>query len=148
MSDLMSERHTINCDADQFVLEGWTIVEHKKMGQFTFDPTRIKLYLSENQIEGKHIEGNKLRKELADIPVLNVDVLDYLLKNPERIPEEWKKDDNGNTRYIFFWGTIYRSSDDDLFVRCLYFLGGEWRGDDRWLSFVWRDDSPAASFAS
>ena len=39
-----------------------------------------------------------------NIPVLNSNVLDYLLANPHYIPEEWKAPTFG---MVFFWGTIY-----------------------------------------
>jgi len=53
--------------------------------------------------------------------------LDALLENQELIPESWKKDEQGNTRYIFFWGTIYRrGSGGRLYVRSLCFHDGGW----------------------
>ncbi len=140
--------HLIDCDADPFTPSGWKVEEHKKGGQFAFDPAKIKLYLSLNQQGGKCIEGNKLRKELANEPVLNANVLDYLLAHPELIPEGWKKDEKGNTRYIFFWGTIYRGSDGSLFVRYLYFRDGRWGWNCRWLDIGWHDNFPAALRAS
>ncbi|MFA4880707.1 MAG: hypothetical protein WC650_03740 [Candidatus Doudnabacteria bacterium] len=154
MSDLILDvnQHIIDCDADPFLPTGWKVEKHYtdkgSSGQFAWDSANVKLYLSENQIDGKYVEGNKLREELADMPVLNANVLDYLLTHPHLIPEEWKKDDNGNILYIFFWGTIYRYSDGDLCVRCLYFFGGEWSWRYRWLGRGWGDDHPAALLAS
>lgn len=141
-------QHLIDCDADPFLPSGWTVESHKKGGQFAFDPAKIKLYLSLNQQGGKYIEGNKLRKELANEPTLNANVLEFSLKNPHLIPEEWKKDASGNTRYIFFWGTIYRSSLGSLCVRCLCWNGGSWYWDYRWLDYDWNGDYPAAVLAS
>lgn len=140
--------HVIDCDTYPFVPNGWTVVSHKKGGQIAFNPAKIKLHLSTNQQNGKLIEGNKLRKELANEPVLNANVLDYLLKNPRLIPEEWKKDASGNTRYIFFWGTIYRYSYGNLFVRYLCWLNGSWRWGHYWLGSAWYGDNPAAVLAS
>lgn len=59
-------------------------------------------------------------KELEDQPVLNANVLDFLREHPELIPDEWKG------KFTFFWGTIYRHRDGDLYVRCLYWDGGRW----------------------
>ena len=140
--------HLINCDADPFVPEGWKVEEHKKMGQLVFDPAKVKLYLSRNQQNGKRIKGNELRKELANEPVLNANVLDYLLAHPELIPEEWKKDEKDNTRYIYFWGTIYRYSSGYLCVRCLCWSGGSWDWNDHWLDGGWFGNNPAAVLAS
>ncbi len=141
-------QHTIDCDADPFVPRGWKVEEHKKGGQLEWNSAKVKLSLSEDQKDGKYVEGNKLRKELADKIVLNANVLDYLLAHPQLIPEEWKKDDNGKIRFIFFWGTIYCHSDGGLYVRCLYFDDGEWYWNDYWLDGGWDGRVPAALLAS
>ncbi|MCX6789095.1 MAG: hypothetical protein NTZ42_00580 [Candidatus Gribaldobacteria bacterium] len=144
----MSDLNLIDCDADPFLPEGWKIEEHRKGGQLEWDPAKVQLYLSPNQKDGKWMEGNKLRKELATKPVLNANVLDFLLVHPQFIPEEWKKDNDGNIRFIFFWGTIYRGSAGYLDVRCLCFYDGEWRWGDYWLGLDWLGSYPAALLAS
>src|SRR4051812_5109537 len=83
-------QHVIDLDANPFVPNNWKVEEHKKGGQFKWNPASIRFHLSPNQQNGKVIEGNKLRKELANEPVLNANILDYLLAHPELIPEEWK----------------------------------------------------------
>ena len=140
--------HLIDCDVQPFVPNGWTVEEHQKGGQWKFDPKQVEFFLASGQKGGKVIEGNKLRKELAKKPVLNANVLDYLLANPHIIPEEWKKDGQGNTRYIFFWGTVYRHSDGYLCVRFLFWYDGRWSWSDLWLDFDWYDRYPAALRAS
>ncbi len=140
--ELHKPNAVIDCDADPFVPSGWKMEEHKKGGQFVFNPAKVKLHFSPNQQDGKVIEGNKLRKELTNKPVLNACVLDYLLAHPELIPEEWKGE------YVFFWGTIYRDSYGDLYVRCLYFRDGGWDWRCHWLDFDWRGGRPAALSAS
>ena len=140
--------HLIDCDVQPFVPNGWTVEEHQKGGQWKFDPKQVEFFLASGQKGGKVIEGNKLRKELAKKPVLNANVLDYLLANPHIIPEEWKKDGQGNTRYIFFWGTVYRDSDGGLFVRYLFWYDGRWLWSDYWLDFGWVVSDPAALRAS
>jgi hypothetical protein len=140
--------NVIDCDADPFLPDGWKVEEHKKGEQFNFDPSIVQFYLADGQKNGKSIEGNKLRKELVNMPVMNANVLDYLMANPDLIPEEWKKDDAGNTRYIFFWGTIYRYSDGSLYVRYLYWFGVRWGWSSRWLGDGWDGSSPAAMLAS
>ncbi len=137
-------KHIIDCDADPFVPSGWKVEEHKKSGQFAFNPAKVKLHLSPNQQDGKVIEGNKLHRELANEPVLNANVLDYLLAHPKLIPEEWKKNEKGNTRYIFFWGTIYRDSGGYLCVRYLYWNDGSWSWSYYWLGYDWSGNGPAA----
>lgn len=136
--------HVINCDAAPFIPDGFTVEEHKKGGQWKFDPKAVAFYLSKQQKGDKYIEGNKFRKELEGKPVLNANVLDYLLKYPHLLPEEWKKDERYNTRYIFFWGTLYRNRVGSLCVRYLYWDGGRWYSLYYWLVSNWLAYYPAA----
>ena len=147
-AEIKSVEHVIDCDADPFIPEGWRVEEHKKSGSFKWDPKQVQFYLSELQRKGKPIKGNKLRKELAGKPVLNANVLDYLLKHPHLIPEEWKEKTNGYTTYIFFWGTIYRGPYGYLYVRSLCWYGGGWSWGYDWLGHDWHADYPAALRAS
>lgn len=126
----------IDCDADPFTPKNWSVEEHQKGGLFSFDLSKLSLFLSEKQKKGA-ILGHYLRKELEGKPVMNANILDYLLVRPELIPEEWKG------KYIFFWGTIYRDSDGSLCVRCLYWNGSQWGWHYVWLDFGFFDsDSP------
>lgn len=148
-AELKVVKRVIDCDSDPFIPNGWQGVEqHTKGGMMEWDPTKVKFYLSKDQQGGKTVKGDKLRKELASQPVMNANVLDYLLANTALIPEEWKKDESGNTRYIFFWGTIYRHSGSGLCVRCLSWHGGQWFWLYRWLDDEWDGSYPAALRAS
>ena len=141
----------IDCAAKPFTPEGWEVVEHvilgvkylgiKAGGKFEWDPSKIHLVLVDEQKGDKSIEGNELRKKIKDKPVLNANVLDWLLANPELIPEEWKE------KNICFWGTIYRHSSGSLGIRYLWNNDG-WSWDFSWLGDAWRSDSPAAVLAS
>lgn len=148
LAEINIVKHIIDCDADPFIPDGWSVEEHKKGEKFEWSFEKVKFYLSKSQQKGEPIEGNKLRKELESKPVLNADVLDYLLKNPRLIPEDWKKDENENTHYIFFWGTIYRDSGGDLCVRCLYWHDGRWHWSSHWLAYDWDGSYPALLLAS
>ncbi len=138
----------IDLDSDPFISNGLKLKSHQKQGQFKWDPKKIKLYLSDSQRDEKSISGQKLRKELEKQKVLNANLLDYLIKNPQLIPEDWKVGENGKTRYIFFWGTIYRDSSDSLYVRYLYWGGGCWRCHYYWLDDDWSASDPSAVLAS
>jgi hypothetical protein len=141
----------VDCDAMPEILSDWQKEEHRKSGKVELEHRDGKLYangqevaryLSEKQKDGKVVGGHELRQELADKPVLNACVLDYLLKHPELIPEEWK---NGVT---YFWGTIFRRSGGNLYVAYLFWGGGGWRWRCDWLGYGWRDYEPAACLAS
>ncbi len=121
--------------------DGATIEEHKKSGKMILDFSKINFYLSEAQKTGS-IVGRNLRKELKGKKVFNACVLDYLLANPHIISEDWKR------KVIFFWGTIFRSTDGYLCVRCLVWDGGEWRSDYNWLGNRFNGYNPAAVSAS
>ena len=88
-AEVVIKRHIIDCDATPFVPDGLKVEEHTPGGRFEWNPDEIKLYLSDKQRSGS-IDGNKLHKELAGKPVLNANVLDYLLAHPNLIPDEWK----------------------------------------------------------
>ena len=137
-------QHTIDCDAAPLCPSGWKIEEHRKGGQLAWDKeAQAKaLYLSQGQKGGGIVEGNKLREDLRNQPVLNANVLDDLLAHPEQIPAEWKG------KYVFFWGTIYRDSEGSLCVRGLYWNGDQWSWRYYWLVRVWDGDRPAVVSAS
>lgn len=143
-AEVVIKKHVIDCDADPYLPDGWTVEAHQKGGQFVWDASKVSLYLSDGQKDGKVIEGNKLRKELKalSIPVLNANVLDYLRINQHLIPEEWKY------KAVFFWGTIYRHRGGNLFVRCLCWSGSRWFWGSRWLNNGWDGIDPAAVRAS
>ena len=136
------QKHLIDLTADPFIPEGWAVEEHqkpagKKNSFFAWDASRVKFHLDPGQKDGKTINGNTLRTKLGGQQVLNANVLDYLLAHPELVPEEWKG------KAIFFWGTIYRYSSGNLYVRCLCWGGGQWGWDNRWLGFDWGGVDPA-----
>lgn len=140
--------HLIDCDVDPFLPDGWKVEEHQKGGALKWDPAKVAFHLSSKQKGDKYIQGHKLREELKGKPVYNANLLDYLIKHPHLIPEDWKKDEHGNTRYIFFWGTIYRYRDGYLCVRSLYWGSGRWDWGHNWLDSAWDSNGPAAVPAS
>ncbi len=119
----------------------WTIQSNDtSLGKI--DLSKIELYLDDDQKDGKYIEGNLLLGKLKGKPILNANVLDYLLKHKNLIPESWKD------KYVYFWGTIYRDSFGNLCVRYLCWGGGSWNWGSRWLDGGWHSGSPAAMLAS
>ena len=97
-----------------------------------YDLSRIERVLTlksgENRISGH--ENLKRLKATGKI-LLDVRVLEELLKHPELIPEEWKK---GIT---YFWGTIFRYSVGYLYVAYLLWNGSRWDWDDYWDGSEW-----------
>jgi len=127
---------------------GWVRIEKRSDGLY-LDDHKIILYLSECQKNGKSIKGYELREELSGKLVLHPNILDALMENPHLIPEDWKRDGKGNTRFIYFWAVIFRNpSDGRLFVRYLCFDGDQWNSRCRWLGAGWAGSSAAALCAS
>ncbi|MFZ4632504.1 MAG: hypothetical protein ACOYL8_04905 [Patescibacteria group bacterium] len=128
--------HVIDGDVNPKIsMSRSSILEHKKIGKFVFDPSKIFFYEAKASPGSKFDSekfGPELRDELKDKCVLPASVLDYLLDHQEIIPEEWKERD------IYFWGTIFVDRDGYFYVRCLtYFkmfrepLG--WGSAETWL---------------
>ena len=133
------EKHIINCDANPFVPEGWTVEEHQKGGQFEWDPKKVQLWITDRRKIGKYIWGETIREEVANKTPFNANVLDYLFAHPELIPEEWK-----DKCQIHFWGTIYRDLHGNLCVRCLGWGGTRWSRSNRWIHYDWLGPHPTA----
>lgn len=134
--------HVIDLDADPHIpYEGWKVKEHRKGGQFTWDPVKLQLYLSEDQKDNKIVGSELCCFELADKPTLNANLLDYLLDHPDLIPEEWKG------KAVFFWGTIYRDSKGYQMVRYLGFGVSRWERDYGWLDGYFGAGDPAVILA-
>jgi len=146
-AEIIPFSHVVDCDVAPEILSDWQKEEHFKMGKLKLENRDGKLYangqevirfLSKKQKDGKTIEGCELRLELASKSTLNACILDYLLKHPELIPEEWKK---GLT---YFWGTIFRVSGGGLCVAYLHWNGLWWHWKYNWLDNGWGGHGPAA----
>ena len=122
---------------------GWVKVE-KRDDVLYVDGHKIILYLSRKQKREEVIKGHALREALAKKFVLHPNIMDALIDHPHLIPEDWKKDEKGNTRHIFFWAVIFSDGRDHFYVRQLYFLWDQWNLEYNYLGNDWRADAPAA----
>jgi hypothetical protein len=127
---------TIDSDADPFILRGFKLEKHIKGGIFKFDPAKTLLYLSEKQKSGV-VDGNDFRRELADKPVLNANVSEYLVAHQELIPKEWMG------KLIFFFGTVYRDADGNPYVYFLHWFSRQWERNLCCLNRDFNSDNPA-----
>ncbi len=155
-------RHTIDlAKTPRLPFDNAEVVKHEGKGiveielrsddNLYIDGKKVVLHLSKRQMGDKRVQGHELRKELEDGTqvLLNSNVLDYLFDHPELFPEHWKKNEQGETLYIFFWGNIFRSpSHGNLYVRCLCWRGGGLRRGCGWLDGGWCRQGPSASVAS
>src|SRR3989344_8189772 len=99
----------------------------KRDDDLYLDGVKLGLVLSENQKGGKVIVGHELRKEReAKGGNVSASVLDKCVERPELWPEAWKKDDQGNAIYVYFWDDIFRNpANDHLYVRYGYWNEGK-----------------------
>ena len=130
-------------EVEQHIGVGGAILQKRADGLYRND-RKVVFRLSERQKGSKVAKGYELRDELIGKPVLNANELDALYDNPHLLPEDWKKDEKGNIRFVFLLGTIYCSLDGRLCARCIYFDGRSWNLDYRWLGRVWNGDDSAA----
>lgn len=126
-------------------------IELRSDDNLYLDNKKIELFLSERQKGDNRIVGHELRQEIEDgkRTLLNSNVLDYIYDHPELFPEHWKKDENGEIHYIFFWGSIFRSpSGGSLYVRYLCWDDDSLSRDFDWLDGGWGRRDPSAFVAS
>lgn len=146
----LANEHVIDLNAAPFVPPWATVDKHQTGGFFTWDPKQVELYLSPNQREEENhdsVLGFGLHCEIAEMPIFNANLLDYLLAHKDIIPEEWKRDEQGRIRYICFWGTIYRHNYRGRsypYVRCLYWSTNKWSSVAYWLGHEVPNFMPAA----
>ena len=79
---------------------------------------------------------------------LDAKVFQTFWENKHCIPELWKEKVNGNTRYIFFDGTVLRAPNGHRYVLILYWSDGEWHWDVARLSSSWSAGYPSAVLVS
>jgi hypothetical protein len=147
----------VNLDAPpNLPFDGATVETNKGGGGVTVqkredclyvDDSKVILHRSERQKDGK-VQGYELRDEVTNLPVLHPNIMDALYEHSHLIPEDWKKDENGNTIFIYFWAVTYRFSVGSVCVRCLYWYDGAWHRSYRWLYCDWSVSDPAAVLAS
>ena len=126
----IDHRCIIDLDAPPIVAYHWHQVRKEDQlpnaahGSWPWNPSQLELWLSPKQITHGSESVDIILAELSSLPVANAHVLDFLLKNQDLIPEKWKKDSLGITRYIEFWGTIYREADGRMSVQSLFWYDG------------------------
>ena len=164
--EMVNKNHIVNlAAAPKLPFDGVEVVKHESTingksqvelekrsdDNLYMDGCKIVLTQSRRQLNGRIIEGHELRKELesGELVLLNSNVLDYIFDHPELFPEHWKTDKKGSTRYIYFWGSIYRNpSSGGLYVRFLYWDRSGLYQFYGWIGDGWHDQDWSVSLAS
>lgn len=137
----------------EFVGEGWNIIadetDTRSIALTELDLTKVELrtMLKDGETSVKGEEKLK-RLKASGLVRLDAEIFLTLWENQHPIPESWKEKVNGNTRYIFFDGTVLRDSYGLRYVLCLYWDDGGWHWGVYWLDFGWDVYGPSAVLAS
>ena len=125
---------------------GWMTVERKDEVLY-IDGLPATFYLCEEQKEGV-INGKNLKPKMKAKIGYHPNIGEALQQNPHLIPESYKTDEEGHTRYIFFWAKGFLGEDGHEYVRCLYCEDGQWYWGCYWLGCDWDVRGPALVPAS
>lgn len=137
----------------KFIGDGWSILndetDARSIALTELDLTKVQfatmLKDGETYVNGE--EKLKRLKASGNIR-LDADIFLTLWENQHLIPESWKEKVNGNTRFIYFDGTVLRRSDGRRYVLYLCWDDGAWRWSVHWLDYDWNGIRPSAVLAS
>lgn len=132
-SEIRLIEYIVDFDVGPMTPQGFEIrpedqINGRRNGKWIFSRKELSLHLAKKQKYGRTLVGNDLKDELDREPVMGAQLLDFYLRKPHLIPEEWKR------KSVFFWGTIYRGTNGCLYVRYLYWDGAAWDSDYLWLA--------------
>jgi hypothetical protein len=111
----------INCDIWPRIPEGMSAIEiHWKAGVISWNPGAFRLVYPRSESD-RDLTGKTIRKELHVDRPANACVLDFLLANPDLIPDEWFHPHGEFGRlWVAFYGTIFRDTNDKQWVPYLH----------------------------
>jgi hypothetical protein len=137
----------------KFIGQGWSIIADEtdtystQLTELDFTKVQQVTMLKDSETYIKGEERLRRLKESGNIR-LDADIFLTLWENQHLIPEGWKEKVNGNTRYIFFDGTVLRGPDGHRYVLYLYWDDDAWYWLVRWLGRGWDADGLSAVLAS
>lgn len=133
----------------KFIGKGWGIIadktDRRSLALTEVDPAEVQLVTMLKDGESRMTGERKLRRlETSNYIRLDIDIFFTIWHNQRLIPESWKEKVNGNTRYIFFDGTILKHQDNNSSVLCLYWMDGAWHWSVYRLTCFWSDNGLSA----
>ena len=117
-------RPMMDLDADSSAQsERWIPRLHKRQGKHRWEAHRLFPYLTDLQLqETTALPGKYLFNEVKNMPILNGNGVDFLLRYQFLIPEQYRR------LNLLGWGTVYyeRTAGREAFVRGLRWNGERW----------------------
>lgn len=110
-----------------------SMVSNQEMGKFSFDS--LNLFIAERQRIGGLVGRTLLSLLPAKSILFNSAFLDWLLENPQYIPESWKD------KFVFFAGTVFMKRGVEV-IRYLYYGLNGWASSYHWLDRGFHLNSP------
>jgi hypothetical protein len=126
--------------------EGKVVIEKRADGGAYVNSKKLALRRSNRQLNDESIRGTELCVEIEgqQWAVHNATLLDFFKANPQFWPDEWKRDEAGNTIYIFFWGSEFlRPANGGVCIRFGYWEGDAVVSNCNGLGFHWNANYPA-----
>jgi len=142
---------TVPFNSAEFIGKDWKIAEEDErslaLAEVNLDEVCFESMLNQGETSIKGEVRLEWLKAAGHIR-LDAKIFQTLWENQQLIPESWKEKINGNTRYIFFDGTVLLRPGGYRRVLYLYWDGGEWYWDYCWLAYGWDARNPSAVLAS
>ena len=142
-----------NLNPETFIGEGWKIFAEdtdqrgEALGELDLSKVVFKTMLEDGESSIKGEEKFKRSKSAGHIR-LGGKALKACWDNRHLLPESWKKDEEGNTRYIYFDGIVLLNPYGRRCVLYLYFYDGQWVWSCHWLGSGFDADYPSAVLES
>ena len=164
IGSILTIDRTTHFDPVHFIGKGWSIWRGQVDGDgLTGDEDQDERSLALTEVDLSKIrietclhnretvvggEEKFLRLKAANYIRLDAKVFQTFWEHKDKIPEPWKEKANGNTRLIFFDGTILRSPYGARSVLYLYWNGDGWYWIYYCLGIDWFTNTPSAVLAS
>ena len=135
----------------EFIGKGWTIVEQDERSLVLTEVDLTKVCFKDCLQKGETaVNGEEKLKRLKQAGHIRLDakIFQTLWENQFLIPESWKEKIDGKTHFIFFDGTVFRGPNDNRYIFCLDWGGGEWWWGCLWLGDVWFVNNSSAVLTS
>ena len=137
----------------EFIGRGWRVsandTDRSSIDLSEIDLAKVQLVTMLKDEEVSISGEEKLRRlKTSGYIRLDADIFITLWENQHLIPDAWKDKVKGDTKFIFFEGTVLKGLDGNRFVLYMYWLDGAWSYGVSWLDDDWDYDDLSAVIAA